>query len=72
MKFKALRSDNCGEYVSNEFKNLCVSEGIRPKLITPHNPQQNGVAERKNKIFVGAAWTMLHDEGPSMHLWDEA
>ena len=29
MKAKALRSDNRGEYVSNEFKNLCAPEGIR-------------------------------------------
>jgi len=28
-KVKACRSDNGGEYVSNEFKNLCVKEGIR-------------------------------------------
>jgi len=28
-KVKALRSDNGGEYMSDEFKNLCVKEGIR-------------------------------------------
>ena len=28
-KVKALRSNNGGEYVLNEFKNLCVKEGIR-------------------------------------------
>ena len=28
-KVKFLRSDNGGEYVSNEFKNLCATEGIR-------------------------------------------
>ena len=27
-KVKALKSDNGGEYVSNEFKNLCPKEGI--------------------------------------------
>ena len=27
-KVKALRSDNGGEYVSNEFKNLCASKGL--------------------------------------------
>ena len=25
---KALRSDNGGEYISNEFKNFCSKEGI--------------------------------------------
>ena len=28
-KVKALGSDNGGEYLSNEFKTLCVKEGIR-------------------------------------------
>ena len=58
---KALRSDNGGEYISNEFKDLRSKEGIRRELIAPHNPQQNGVAERKNRTIVGAARVMLHD-----------
>ena len=45
---KALRSDNGGEFISTEFKDFCSAEGIRRELIAPHNPQQNGVAERKN------------------------
>ena len=35
---KALRSDNGGEYISNEFKEFCSREGIRRELIAPHNP----------------------------------
>lgn len=44
-KFKALRSDNGGEYVSNKFKNFCAVEGIKWELTKLHNPQQNRVAE---------------------------
>jgi transposase InsO family protein len=66
---KALRSDNGGEYISNEFKDFCNKEGIRRELIAPHNPQQNGVAERKNIMIVGATRVMLHDQGLPMHLW---
>ena len=66
---KALRSDNGGEYISNEFKDFCSKEGIRRELIVHHNPQQNGVAERKNRMIVGAAWAMLHDQGLPLHLW---
>ena len=58
---KALRSDNGGEYISGEFKDLCRKEGIRRELIVPHNPQQNGVTKRKNKTIVGVARVMLHD-----------
>jgi transposase InsO family protein len=58
---KALRSDNGGEYISNKFKEFCSREGIRRELIVPHNPQQNGVTERKNRMITGATPTMLHD-----------
>ena len=71
-KVKALRSDNGGEYISDEFKDFCKAEGIRRELIAPHNPQQNRVAEQKNITIVGAAWAMLHDQGLPLHLWAEA
>ena len=69
---KALRSDNRGEFISGEFKYFYRAEGIRRKLIAPHNPQQNGVVERKNRTTVGAARAMLHDQGLPIHLWAEA
>jgi hypothetical protein len=47
-KIKILRSDNGGEYTSNEFVNFCKDVGIKRELTTPYNPQQNGVAEHKN------------------------
>jgi len=43
-KIMALRSDDGGEYVSQEFKDFCTVEGIKWELMEPHNPQQNGVA----------------------------
>ena len=52
---KALRRDNGGEYISGEFKDFYSKEGIRREIIAPHNPHQNGVAERKNITIMGAA-----------------
>jgi transposase InsO family protein len=69
---KALRINNGGEYISNEFKDFCSKEGIRRELIAPHNPQQNGVTERKNRTIMGETRVMLHDQGLPMHLWAEA
>eukprot|EP00253_Pinus_taeda_P023730 PITA_23730 len=60
-KVTSLWSDNGVVYVSNKFKNLCVMEGVKWELMAPHNPQHNGVAERKNKSIVGTAREMLHD-----------
>ena len=69
---KALRSDNGGDFISVKFKDFCSAEGIRRELIAPHNPQQNEVAERKNRTIMGAARAMLHDQGLPIHLWVEA
>ena len=71
-KIKALHSDNGGDYVSQQFKDFCATEGIKRELTAPHNSQQNGVAKRKNKSIVGAARAMLHDQSLPLHLWAEA
>jgi hypothetical protein len=42
------------------------------ELTTPYNPQQNGVAERKNRTIMEVVKTMIHDQDLPMHLWDEA
>jgi hypothetical protein len=60
-KIKILRSDNGGEYTSKEFMNFCRDVGIKRELTTPYNPQQNGVAKRKNRTIMEAVKTMIHD-----------
>ena len=67
-----MRSDNRGEYISKDFKVFCAQEGIRREWTVPYNPQQNGVAERKNRSIVGAVRSMLHDQSLPFFLWAEA
>ena len=62
-KIKVLRLDNGGEYTLGEFDDNCVEAGMRREFTVPYNPQQNGVADRKNRSTVGAAKAMLHDQG---------
>ena len=38
-KIKTLRSDNGGEFTSNEFNKLCKEAGIKRDITTPYNPQ---------------------------------
>jgi hypothetical protein len=71
-KIKTLRTDNRGEYTSKEFVAFYKSVGIRRELTVPHNPQQNGVAERKNRFIEETVKTLLNNQGLSMFLWGEA
>jgi transposase InsO family protein len=71
-KIKIVRSDNGGEYTSKEFANFCKDAGIKRELTTPYNPQQIGVAERKNITIMEAVKTMIHDQDLPMYLWAEA
>jgi transposase InsO family protein len=71
-KIKILRSDNGGEYTSNEFGSFCKYVRINRDLTSPYNPQQNGVEEVKNRTIMEAIKTMIHDQYLPMHLWDEA
>jgi len=61
MKIKNLRSDNGGEFTSNEFMDYCEKHGIKRQFSTAQTPQQNGVVERKNKIVQEMARTMLKE-----------
>lgn len=51
-KVKTFRTDRCGEFTSNEFKDFCERKGIERHYTTPYTPQQNGVVERQNRIVV--------------------
>jgi transposase InsO family protein len=66
------RSDNGGEYTSKEFSNFCIEAGIKREFTIPYNPQQNGVAERKNRTIIEATKGMIHDQSLPMTLWAEA
>ncbi|GJZ05124.1 retrovirus-related pol polyprotein from transposon TNT 1-94 [Tanacetum coccineum] len=45
---------------------------FRPNFSSPYTPEQNGVAERKNKTLIKAARTMLNGSVLSKHFWTEA
>eukprot|EP00253_Pinus_taeda_P006200 PITA_06200 len=71
-KIKALRTDNGGEYVNTTLRNLCLQSGIQLQYIVPYTPQQNGVAERKNRSLKEMASYMLHANSLPHKLWAEA
>ena len=71
-KVKILRSDNGGEYTSNEFVKYLSQEGIKHELTIPHTPQQNGAAERLNRTLIEGVRTMLADSKLPHGFWAEA
>ena len=69
---KVLRSDRGGEYNSKEFEKFCEDIGLQRQLTVAYTPQQNGVAERKNRTIVEMAKSMLHEKGMTHEFWGEA
>lgn len=69
-KIKALRSDQGGEYVY-PFGEFCAEHGIIHQTTAPYTPQQNGVAERKNRTLKEMMNAMLISSGLPHNLWSE-
>ena len=70
-KIKVLRSDRGGEYES-PFGEFCAKHGIIHETTAPYTPQQNGVAERKNRTLKEMMNAMLISSGLSQNMWGEA
>nr|GEY86594.1 hypothetical protein [Tanacetum cinerariifolium] len=52
-------------------KLFCKMKGIKREFSVPRTPQQNGIAERKNRTLIKAARTMLVDLLLPIPFWDE-
>ncbi|GJT20622.1 putative ribonuclease H-like domain-containing protein [Tanacetum coccineum] len=71
-KVKTIRCDNGIEFKNRDFIELCGSKGIKREYSNARTPQQNGVAERKNRTLIEAARTMLVDSFLPNTFWAEA
>lgn len=67
-----LRSDNGGEYTSNELEVWLKEKGILRETSVDKNPEQNGVSERTNRTILESARSMLHSFSLGVELWAEA
>nr|GEZ39199.1 retrotransposon protein, putative, Ty1-copia subclass [Tanacetum cinerariifolium] len=71
-KIKILRSNRGGEYFMREFDTFCEENGIKHERTSPYTPQQNGLAERKNRTLVEMVNCMLNQSGLPTNLWGKA
>ena len=58
--------------MSHEFQRFLQKEGIHHRISTPHTPQQNSVAKRKNRTLLNMARSMLQFVQLSPQFWEEA
>ncbi|CAA7022588.1 unnamed protein product [Microthlaspi erraticum] len=77
-KIKVVRSDRGGEFYGkfNEsgqcpgpFAKLLESKGICAQYTMPGTPQQNGVAERRNRTLIEMVRSMLSNSSLPLSLW---
>ena len=81
LKIKIVRSDCRGEYygrhtpygqVPRPFTRFLQENGIVAQYSTPGEPQQNGVAKRRNRTLMDMARSMISYSTLSLSLWIEA
>ncbi|GJX25633.1 retrovirus-related pol polyprotein from transposon TNT 1-94, partial [Tanacetum coccineum] len=72
IKVKQLRTDNGTKFKNSILVNICDEKGISQNFSSPYTPEQNGVAERKNRTLIEAARTMLSGSVFSKQYWTEA
>ena len=70
-KIQCLRTDNGGEYTSDEFSEYLREHRIRHQFTCANTPQQNGVAERKNRHLAETCRSMLHSKNVPGRFWAE-
>ncbi|GKA25962.1 retrovirus-related pol polyprotein from transposon TNT 1-94 [Tanacetum coccineum] len=54
-KVKVIRSDNGTEFKNSVMNQFCEIKGIKREFSVARTPQQNGVAERRNRTLIEAA-----------------
>ncbi|GKF23826.1 gag-pol polyprotein [Tanacetum coccineum] len=69
---RSLRTDNGGEYTSDEFDTFCRQEGIKRQFTTAYTPQQNRVAEWMNRTLLERERAMLSTASLGKSFWVEA
>ena len=69
---KSLRSDRGGEYLDQEFEDFMVKYGIVSQLTAPSTPQQNGVAERRNRTLMEMVRSMISFSSLPNSFWGYA
>ncbi|KAL5729693.1 hypothetical protein ACHQM5_002605 [Ranunculus cassubicifolius] len=69
---RGIRSDNAKEYVSDAFVSQLNKQGILQQLSNTYTPEQNGVAERKNRSLMVVVRCLLRGMNVPKNYWHMA
>ena len=69
---KILRSDNGAEYNNQDFHQFLAINDIKHQTTCVNTPEQNGVAERKNRHLLEVARSLMFTMHVPKILWSEA
>ena len=71
-KVKKVRSDQGGEFISNEFSSLLMNNFIRHEKSAPYSPHQNGTAERHWRTLFEMGRCILLESKLPKYMWTYA
>ncbi|GJS48341.1 ribonuclease H-like domain-containing protein [Tanacetum coccineum] len=71
-KVKIIRCDNGTEFKNRVISEFCEKKGIKREFSVARTPQQNRVAERRNRTLIKTARTMLADSKLPTTFWVKA
>ena len=70
MSIKCLRIDRGKEFNTAKFNDFCKQHGVKRQFA--YTPQQNGVAEHKNRTVMNLVRAMLTENKVPKNFWPEA
>ena len=72
IKIKSLQTNRGCEYLFDLFKEYCNEKGIVRQPTIPYTPQQNGVAERRNRTLLDMVRSMMAQVMLPIFFWGDA
>nr|GEU33166.1 putative ribonuclease H-like domain-containing protein [Tanacetum cinerariifolium] len=72
LKVKIIRCDNGTKFKNSDLNQFCGLKGIKREFSVSRTPQQNSIAEMKNRTLIKAARTLLADSLLPIPFWTEA
>ena len=70
-KIQILKTDNAKEYFNSSLNTFCLNQGIIHISSCVYTPQQNGVAERKNRHLLEVARSLMLSTHVPKQFWGE-